>query len=69
MILPIFVSIYFQNKTLVRQFTAKKNELIQERKIEKLFLEQPDGVLILNKVKKTAKPPTSSQASTADSAN
>ena len=68
MILPIFVSIYFQNKTLVRQFTAKKNELIQERKIEKLFLEQPDGVLILNKVK-TAKPPTSSQASTADSAN
>ena len=51
LILPIFLSVYLQNETLVKQFTSRNNEQSQQRKIEKILMQQPDGVVILSKVK------------------
>ena len=52
LLLPVLMGIYFQNKTLVTQFTAHENEETQQQQIEQIFMAQPDGVVILTKIKK-----------------
>ena len=52
-LLPIILGIYFQKKTFVRHFTSRENEQFQQKQIEKMFMQQADGFVILKKLNKT----------------
>lgn len=47
--MPVFLGLYFSNKTLVMQFSTNNLFLTQQAQIEKILKEQPDGVVILSK--------------------